>query len=780
MSSTYAQNSSTHHLLQTIDDIERSDNWRCLILLYPGQKVGLLGKFGSDVSRSWNGDLLVAVLNDGQVSSDLVAETLDAAANEFMAANYPIHSLIRLSFEQGQGSEEIAKLVTQGSIDLVLAFNHHNITELVNGLNCDVGIIRGSITHLEVDVKDAKIERILLPTVGGPNTISALGLLRPYTRQCEVSTLYVVRDSLGSQGIERGRQIVGDILNLVDVEDTVKPLITLAEDPVIGITTHAKGDYDLVMIGATEDALSRVLYGDIVKTIVRDCHKPVLIMRRAKKRGLSVGERLNWRIHRLMPNLSRQTRTETYIRIRRNSRPEVSFYVLIALASAIAGAGLLLDSPAVVIGAMLVAPLMSPIVGTGMAMVLGDTSFLQKALSTVLRGTLLAIGVGMLIGLVQIGSDQLPAEVLGRTAPSLLDLAVALFSGFAGAYALCYSQAAGALPGVSISAALVPPLAVIGICLVTGNFFLAGGALLLFGTNLITIAAASGLVFFLLGFRPTTAAKARQAVRQRAARIALYLLVINILILGVVTYFLTADSARESAIQAAVASSIETVTEGTAELARPAIIAVEPGANRDGVLQLSAIANSERGIGYSKVVAIQEQIGATLLGDGYEFDSVGLKLQVIEFTTLDPAVPPTPTSTPTPGPTATPTDIPTATPIPTATETPRPTTTNTPTDIPTLIPTDTVEPTQTLSPTETVTPAPTATVMLAAVTVDRLRLRDTPSADGQVLARLPENAPVLMLDGLREIDGTWWQKVQTGDQVGWVALEFLELNDGNE
>ena len=779
MSSTYVQNGSTHHLLQTTDEIERSDNWRCLILLYPGQKVGFLGKFGSDVARSWNGDLLIAVLNNGSVSPDLVAETLDSAANEILADNRQVHSLIRLPFEQGRGSAEISKLVNQGSIDLVLAFNHHNMTELVNGLNCDVGIIRGSITHLDVDVKDAKIERILLPTVGGPNTISALGLLRPYTRQCEVSTLYVVRDSLGSQGIERGRQIVGDILNLVDVEDTVKPIITLAEDPVVGITAQAKGDYDLVLIGATEDALSRVLYGDIVKTVVRDCHKPVLVMRRAKKRGLSIGERLNWRIHRLMPNLSRQTRTETYIRIRRNSRPEVSFYVLIALASAIAGAGLLLDSPAVVIGAMLVAPLMSPIVGTGMAMVLGDTVFLRKALSTTLRGTVLAIGVGMLIGLVQIGAEQLPAEVLGRTAPSLLDLGVALFSGFAGAYALCYSQAAGALPGVSISAALVPPLAVVGICLVTGNLVLAGGALLLFGTNLITIAAASGLVFFLLGFRPTTAAKARQAVRQRAARIAAYLLVINILILGIVTFFLTADSARESAIQSAVASSIESVTEGTAQLAQPAIVNVEPGASQDGVLQLSAIANSERAIGYTKVVAIQEQIGATLLGEGYRFDSVGLKLQVIEFTTLDPAVPPTPTSTPTPGPTATPTDEPTSTPMPTHTSTPRPTATNSPTPTSTSTPTNTPEPTQTPLPTETSTPAPTATVMLASVSVDRLRLRAEPSADGAVLTRLAENTPVLMLDGLREIDGTWWQKVETGDQVGWVALEFLRLTDEN-
>ncbi|MFK7802441.1 MAG: DUF389 domain-containing protein [Anaerolineae bacterium] len=765
------------HLLQTVDEIELSDSWRVLILLFPGEKLGLLGRFGHDIVKSWSGELLIAVLNDGQVSPGVVDQTLDDAVHELAAADGEAAALVRLGYDIGGGAAEIARLVDLGSVDLILIRNSRNATELVQGLDCNVGIVRGSRADLDKDVKDISLNRILVPSAGGPNTISALGILRPLAQKCEISTLYVVKDSLGDQGEIKGKQIIGDILNMADVEDTVTPIIAVSEDPIAGITKHARGDYDLVLIGATEDALSRVLYGDIVKTIVRDCGKPVMVMQRTKKRGSSLAETINWRIHRLMPNLSRQVRTETYVRIRRNSRPEVSFYVLIALASAIAGAGLLLDSPAVVIGAMLVAPLMSPIVGTGMAMVLGDTSFLRIATSTVLRGTVLAIIVGMIVGLVSLNAEQLPAEVLGRTAPSLLDLAVALFSGFAGAYALCYSQAAGALPGVSISAALVPPLAVVGICLVTGNFVLAGGALLLFGTNLITIAAASGLVFFLLGFRPTTAAKARHAVRQRAARIAAYLLVLNIIILSLVTFFLTADSARESAIQAAVSTSIDTVTEGDAQIVNLANFTIEPSENGDGVLQISAVASSSKFISYGRVVAIQDQIGATLLSEGYEFDSIGFQLQVIEFTTLDPAVPPTPTETLMPGPTETPTVTPTSTPIPTLPPTATATATLTPLPTETALPTATPVPTETPTATPTSTPAATPTVVLASVAIDNLRLRSAPSADAEILTRLPQNTPVLMLSGLSQVDGTWWKEIQTGGQIGWVALEFLTLNN---
>ena len=226
----------------------------------------------------------------------------------------------------------------------------------------------------------------------------------------------------------------------------------------------------------------------------------------------------------------------------------------------IAALGLIVDSPAVVIGAMLVAPLMSPIVGTGMAIVLGDARFLRLSLVAVLRGVALAVAVGALSGLLYL-DRPLTAELLARTEPTLLDLAIALFSGLAGAYALSNSDAAGALPGVAIAAALVPPLATVGISLTTGHEQEALGALLLFTTNFVAISSATALVFLILGFRPRIARRERHSARARNVRIAMMLLGIIAALLTTTTYRLARNSRLESHIRSVIYQSVLDVAE---------------------------------------------------------------------------------------------------------------------------------------------------------------------------------------------------------------------------
>ncbi len=697
-----------------IRDLMPSDDWRCLILLYPGEQVGLLGRFGSDVAYGWRGKIWIAVLEEGEGQSEAAKQTLRDAEAEFESIDEPVEKLIHINYKKGEGRNALGSLVNAAKIDLVLIRIVSQATELVTQLDCDVGVFRGSAENLDGSMKDLEINRMLLPSAGGPNTMSALQLLRPIARQCEISVLYIVGEVLGENGVARGRQALADILNLADVEDLVQPIVNRSASPITGITKQAKENYDLVLIGASEDALSRVVYGDVAESVVRDCQKPIVVMKRAKKRSLSTIEQINWQIRRIMPNINRQSRSDTYKRIKQNSQPDVSFYVLITLSAAIAGAGLLLNSPAVVIGAMLVAPLMSPIVGVGMSMVLGETTFLRDATSAVIRGAVLAIGVGMLIGLARVGADQLPAEVLARTAPSMLDLVVALFSGFAGAYALCYSQAAGALPGVSIAAALVPPLAVVGICLTTQNFLLAGGALLLFGTNLVTIASASGLVFFLLGFRPMTGVKANQEFRGRAARIAGLLLLINVMLLGAVTYFLTSQSAQDAAVANAVEFSITTVTEGRAELDEIRELTEAP-ANEGGGLKIAAVVNAFADVTHDEVEAIRTSVQNILDQQGYEFSDIALRLQIVDFEVIDPAVPPVPASQP--------------------------------------------------------------VFQLATVSADDAQLMEEPGTRSKSITNLPQNSPVMMLDGLTEVEGVWWQKVTSGQDAGWVPLHYLSLSE---
>lgn len=150
------------------------------------------------------------------------------------------------------------------------------------------------------------------------------------------------------------------------------------------------------------------------------------------------------------------------------------FSSLVALSAAIAAFGLLSDSGAVVIGAMLVAPLMTPIMGTAAATVTANNRRLVRALSILALGTLLAIAVGWLVSAIAAGhvldARHLPTEIRSRTFPGLLDLGIAISAGAAAGYVQPRRSAISALPGVGIAVALVPPLAVVGI---TANLGLA-------------------------------------------------------------------------------------------------------------------------------------------------------------------------------------------------------------------------------------------------------------------------------------------------------------------
>jgi len=147
---------------------------------------------------------------------------------------------------------------------------------------------------------------------------------------------------------------------------------------------------------------------------------------------------------------------------------------------------------------MLVAPLMGPIFGIALALLIGDRRMLQAALTAEIAGVAGAILIGLGIGLLPL-RPEFGSEILARTQPNLFDLIIALASGLAGAYAVVDERVSPALPGVAIATALVPPLATGGLCLAAGNWDWAKGALLLFAVNLLAIELAAALVFAAYG-----------------------------------------------------------------------------------------------------------------------------------------------------------------------------------------------------------------------------------------------------------------------------------------
>jgi len=185
----------------------------------------------------------------------------------------------------------------------------------------------------------------------------------------------------------------------------------------------------------------------------------------------------------------------------RESRQRFAF--MMGLSVAIATFGVLSDSTAVVIGAMLVAPLMGPVLGVAAAIVMGWPKRIVTQGLLVALGSVLAVALAFGIAfIVPWQREPLPAELIARTSPNLLDLGIALAAGAAGAYAQVRRQASDALIGVAVAVALVPPLAVIGVTLQLAEYRLALGALLLFLANVSGIVMAAGLTFLFVGFVP--------------------------------------------------------------------------------------------------------------------------------------------------------------------------------------------------------------------------------------------------------------------------------------
>ncbi|MEM9565835.1 MAG: DUF389 domain-containing protein [Actinomycetota bacterium] len=180
------------------------------------------------------------------------------------------------------------------------------------------------------------------------------------------------------------------------------------------------------------------------------------------------------------------------------------FTILMSFAAVIASMGVVTDSTAVVIGAMLIAPLMTPLMGTAISLIMGWPARLRRSAIIAVGGVLLAITIGMIIGaLVPTEIDTLAnGQITGRSNPTTLDLITALAAGAAGAYGLSRPDVSDALPGVAIAISLVPPLTVVGISYSQGDVRSGNGALLLFITNMLAILIMGGITFVLTGVTP--------------------------------------------------------------------------------------------------------------------------------------------------------------------------------------------------------------------------------------------------------------------------------------
>lgn len=442
----------------------------------------------------------------------------------------------------------------------------------------------------------------------------------------------------------------------------------------------------------------------------------------------------------LIKPLTLERRAEVQVQLRDASTPDFDFFLLVALSSVIATLGLIIDSAAVIIGAMLVAPLMSPILGVSLASLAGDTRLFRHAVSALIRGGVLAVGVAIILTWTSqvlpfnpiLGT--LPTEVVSRSHPSPFDLIIAVAGGLAAAYALAQPQLSAALPGVAIATALMPPLCVVGIGIASGQWGIAGGALLLYLSNLAAIAFAGVLTFFALGFRAQGEALNRAGI-PRSLKISAALLAILFIPLAFLSATFVRQGREDLLIQDAVRKA---VTARNAELVD---VQTSQQAN---VLHLNITIRSGKAYTIEDVQQLQNELATQLQR------TTSIVLTVIPSARLNPLIPPTFTPTHTPGPT--PTDTPT------------------PTSTPSLTPSPTPTPTPTFTPTATLTPTP-ALLVVGNTGGLGVNLRHAP--DGLIIARLRDGERLLLQAGQAIERGLVWVEVQDEEgRVGWVPLFY--------
>ena len=392
---------------------------------------------------------------------------------------------------------------------------------LFRSVRCPVVIVRPppgrSANDTPEDPSPAAIEgRVLVPTAGGPHAALALRLAAGLERTetiTGVDALYVQKDvGIESRGLAQRklrsnvRRAMGGPLAMPTMRsESVGEVIRLGESYLDALATVlGEGRHGVVMVGAADRVQAkRALHGGLPDELLRDGEGDgrgitLVVVREAEALTDAAGRVARNFVQRWVPQLDREARISLVERIEGPSRWSFDFVTLMILSTAIATFGEMQDSTAVVIGAMLVAPLMTPLVGCGLAVVQGNNRLVRGSVRSVALGFLVSFGVALLMGLV-IPFPGLTSEVLARGRPTLLDLGVAFVSGLAAAYAVARPNLSGALPGVAIAAALVPPIAAAGLAFSAGDWRVGGGASLLFFVNVLAIILGAAMALAAVG-----------------------------------------------------------------------------------------------------------------------------------------------------------------------------------------------------------------------------------------------------------------------------------------
>ncbi len=308
----------------------------------------------------------------------------------------------------------------------------------------------------------------------------------------------------------------------------LKKKIIVSRHPAREIVSGMTEDDLLVMGFSQKTDLERHIINDLSNQLLNQAPGPVILISQHEwHRGIRGA--IEHGIARLNPQLTLVEQNELIWSAEKSASTNLDYIVMIVLSAALATLGLLTNSVAVIIGAMLVAPLMSPISSFSTGMATGILHLTRRASVTLFTGVTLALLISIVMGVV-LPIDTPTDEMLARGSPNLLDAAIALVSGWVAAYATARKGIPAALAGVAIAAALMPPISTIGLGIALQDIDLAFGANLLFLANIAFIIAAQYITFLWMGMHPTEDREGATLNRSRAWWIVLFLTTLIVLL----------------------------------------------------------------------------------------------------------------------------------------------------------------------------------------------------------------------------------------------------------
>lgn len=488
---------------------------------------------------------------------------------------------------------------------------------------CSVLILRGK--------SPSELGTILVPVTKGAHSRKAVEMagLLAQSGGAKVRALHVLSTTATAQEEAEARESLTRLLGRLDPHLVAEPRIVRADDVAQAIVDESAED-DLILMGtARESWLDRARFGQVPERLAESTDRPLILVK-ARSPLLRMWFQRVWdALYDLFPNLDAEETVALYRTLSNGAKGDVNYYVLIVLSAIIASLGLLANSAAVIIGAMLVAPLMIPILTLSLGIVLGEPRVLSRGLESTVKGVGAALVLSAFAALL-FPSHQVTAEIMVRTRPTLLDLGVALASGAAGAYALARKEVAAALPGVAIAAALMPPICTAGIGLAQGSGTIMGGALLLFATNLIAITLSGALIFLLLGMRPKAQEEHQNWLRRGLTLSAVLLVVISVL-LTVIMVQTERASARQRLLRGVLAEQMR-------QFPSARLISVDHMEHSDGVWHIEATVQCIEPPSAQHIEAISKALATAMR------DPVEVKLRIALVQEVDSRYPATGTN----------------------------------------------------------------------------------------------------------------------------------------